>query len=188
MQYSSKMAGEDLLFSVCALVIAIIMKRRRKQRRKRKIWTRDWVRNRQKYGAYHQLLQELRISDSTSYRNFLRMDIATFEELLQVTAPAITYQDTNKREAIPPGERLAVTLRFLATGKRIQCHALSNNYVKYSSAIVGGTYTSLQYVYRIPAQTIGKIVPETCAAITEALREYLKVHDCMSANFLSHDH
>ena len=126
MQSPSKMAGEDLLFSVCALVIAIIMKRRRKRRRKRKIWTRDWVRNRQKYGAYHQLLQELRISDSTSYRNFLRMDIATFEELLQITAPAITYQDTNKREAIPPGERLAVTLRFLATGKYIQCHAYND--------------------------------------------------------------
>ena len=43
--------------------------------------------------------------------------MATFDKLLELTAPSITYQDTNKREAIPPGERLAVTLRFLATGK-----------------------------------------------------------------------
>ena len=40
-------------------------------------------------------------------------------------------------------------------------------------AYAGETYTSLQYVYRMPAQTIGKIVPETCAALTEALWEYL---------------
>ena len=111
------MSGEDFLFSVCALVIAIIMKKRRKKSRNRIIWTRDWVRNCQKYGAYHQLLEELRLSDSASYRNFLRMDMATFDKLLELTAPSITYQDTNKREAIPPGERLAVTLRFLATGK-----------------------------------------------------------------------
>ena len=67
--------------------------------------------------SYHHLLQELRVSDLASYSNFLRMDVSTFEELVRVTAPAITYQDTNKQDAISPGERLAVTLRYLATGK-----------------------------------------------------------------------
>ena len=33
-----------------------------------------------------------------------------------MTAPSITYQYTNMQEAISPGERLALTLRFLATG------------------------------------------------------------------------
>lgn len=139
---------------LCAVIIAIIMKRRKRRRRNRTVWTRDWIKNRKRHGAYHHLLQELRVSDLASYSNFLRMDVSTFEELLRVTAPAITYQDTNKREAISPGERLAVTLRFLATGE---------------------TYTSLQYIYRIPAQTIGKIIPETCLAITEALKEFLQV-------------
>ena len=55
--------------------------------------------------------------DVSSYRNFVRMDAASFEELLQMVAPLITYQDTTMREAIPPAERLAVTLRFLATGE-----------------------------------------------------------------------
>ena len=34
---------------------------------------------------------------------------------------------------------------------------------------------SLQYLYRIPAQTIGQIVPETCEAITEVLKDHFKV-------------
>ena len=41
--------------------------------------------------------------------------------------------------------------------------------------ITGETYTSIQYIYRIPAQTIGKIVPETCAAIVQALKSYMQV-------------
>ena len=54
--------------------------------------------------------------DTSSYRNFVRMDAGTFEELLTSIAPRITYQDTVLRKAISPAERLAVTLRFLATG------------------------------------------------------------------------
>ena len=87
------------------------------RRRKQTVWVREWVRNHQRYGAYHQLVQELRLGDHVTYKNFLRMDIATFDELLDLVTPYITYTDTNMRCAIPPGERLAVTLHFLATGK-----------------------------------------------------------------------
>jgi len=45
------------------------------------------------------------------------MDIATFEEVLALISTLIERRDTNYREAIPAGERLAVTLRFLATGQ-----------------------------------------------------------------------
>lgn len=44
------------------------------------------------------------------------MDASTFEDLQQMVAPLITYQDTKFHDAIPPGERLALTLRYLATG------------------------------------------------------------------------
>ena len=38
------------------------------------------------------------------------------------------------------------------------------------------TFQSLQCLYRIPAQTIGKIIPETCAAIVKAaLETYIQV-------------
>ena len=48
-------------------------------------------------------------------------------------------------------------------------------YVSYLTYI-GETFESLKYLYRIPSQTIGKIVPETCQAIVDVLCEdYLKV-------------
>ena len=100
----------------CGVVVALLLKRNRR-RRYRTVWVRDWIRNRQLHGAYHHLVQELRLGDGTTYRNFLRMDTSTFDDLLHLVGLSITYQDTNTREAIPPGERLALTLRFLATGK-----------------------------------------------------------------------
>ena len=59
-------------------------------------------------------MQELRLTDKQSYKNFLRMDVAAFEDLLSKVGPLITYRDTHLRKAISPGERL---VRFLATGK-----------------------------------------------------------------------
>ena len=100
----------------CAVIVAILLRRRRRNRRNRRVWTRQWIR-RQDFDAYHHLMQELRISDTTSYRNFLRMDAPTFRELLGLVGPLITYKDTVMWQAISPGERLALTLRFLATGE-----------------------------------------------------------------------
>ena len=68
-------------------------------------------------GAYHQLMQELRLGDVASYRNFVQMDAESFDELLHLVAPLITHTDTIMRRAIPPGEILSITLRFLASGK-----------------------------------------------------------------------
>ena len=51
----------------CAAVVAIVVNRRRRRRRNRAIWVREWVQNRKDQGAYHQLLQELRLTDTSSY-------------------------------------------------------------------------------------------------------------------------
>ena len=105
----------------CVALIALILRCRRRKRRNRILWTREWTRNQEYQGTFHQLLQELRVLDVSSYRNFVRMDAASFEELLLAVAPRIVCQDTVMREAIPPAERLAVTLRFLATGEPSSC-------------------------------------------------------------------
>ena len=99
-----------------ASLVAIILLRKRRRRRNRRVWTREWILNRERQGAFHQLMKEMRMCDTSSYRNFVRMNAATFEELLAVIAPQITFHDTVLRQAICPAERLAVTLRFLATG------------------------------------------------------------------------
>lgn len=54
------------------------------------------------------------------YCRCLRMDTDTFNFLLKKVAPLIKKQDTHLRESIPPSERLSVTLRHLATGKKIK--------------------------------------------------------------------
>ena len=76
----------------CAVVIVTRLQRRRRIRRHR-FWVREWLQRRESYGAYHQLLQELQLMDTSSYRNFLRMDSSSFEELLSKIAPKITFYD-----------------------------------------------------------------------------------------------
>jgi hypothetical protein len=59
------------------------------------------------------------------------------------------------RDARTAEQRLAVTLRFLATGN---------------------TYEDLKFSTGILPHLLGRIIPETCAAIYEELKdEYLKV-------------
>ena len=109
---------EEIIISA-ATVCAIIVERRRRRRKQQKprLWCRSWIEKRSKYGAYNCLLKELKLSDKPRYKNFLRMTEAAFEELLQKVVPLIQKQDTLLRTSIPPGERLAITLRYLASGK-----------------------------------------------------------------------
>ena len=111
------MAESTNTLEICGVFIAaaLVMKNKRKKRNKA-IWTTQWILNRPKYGAYHPLINELRSFDQSSYKNFLRMDVSTFENLLLLVSTMIKKKDTNMREAICPAERLALTLRFLATG------------------------------------------------------------------------
>ena len=66
------MADEEMLLSLCASsVVAVIMKRRQKRCKNRKIWTREWLRNRTIFGAYYTLLAELRNLEISSYGKVL---------------------------------------------------------------------------------------------------------------------
>ena len=59
------------------------------------------------------------------------------------------------RMPIPAEEKLAITLRYLATGE---------------------TFESLMYQFRVHRTTIAAFIPEVCKAIYETLKEeYLKM-------------
>ena len=77
-----------------------------------------------------------------------------YDHIFRLVSPLITKQDTNLREAIPASERLAVMLRFLASGESQQ---------------------SLSFAYRTGKSTVSRILRETCDAIFSVLKDpYLK--------------
>jgi hypothetical protein len=91
---------------------------------------------------------------SGQFHNFTRMHSDDYDLLLNLIGPKIARKNTVFREAISVQERLAVTLRFLATGD---------------------SYTSLQYLFKFSKQSISKIVPEVCEAIVEVLKHNIKL-------------
>jgi hypothetical protein len=89
---------------------------RKPSRSTRSVWTRPWLLRREELGAYDTLLSELRVQDRGCFLNFLRVTPALFDEMVVKVTPYIKRQDTCMRKAISPGMRLAITLRYLATG------------------------------------------------------------------------
>jgi len=106
---------------VAAIAILATLIKRKKVRRlesakKRKCWVKEWISKRDEKGVHQNLLKELQNGDETNYYNFFRMSVSDFNFLLEKVKNNITKQDTVMRPAIPPNDRLALTLRFLATG------------------------------------------------------------------------
>ena len=90
--------------------------RNRGGRRRRRFWVRPWLLRRPVLGQYERLMAELRYEDVPAYKNFVRVDPEMFQELLARLGPRIAKKDTWFRKALDPGLKLAITLRYLATG------------------------------------------------------------------------
>ncbi|XP_034034854.1 putative nuclease HARBI1 [Thalassophryne amazonica] len=125
-------------------------RRRQAIARRRRMWVSPWLQHRRLHGQYEKLMKELHAEDVTAFTNFMHMEPPAFHELLTRIAPRITKQDTNCRKALEPGLKLAITLRFLATGN---------------------SYKSLQYGFRVAHNTISMFIPQVCQAIIEELSD-----------------
>ncbi|KAB0789962.1 hypothetical protein PPYR_15278 [Photinus pyralis] len=124
--------------------------------RKRRWWVRPWIEQREtnSQGNSNLLHNELAVLDKENYKNFIRMDEDTFNDLLKLIENDIQKQDTKFRNAISAKDRLSVTLRYLATGE---------------------SYKSLSFSFRMGQSTIAGIIPEVCIAIYNNLKnQYLK--------------
>ena len=134
------------------LCTGALMTSENKKGEKRK-WVKEWLQDRNKYSERF-LVTKLKSTEPEDYKHFLRMSDVQFDTLLKLVQTKISKQDTVMRSAISVEERLILTLRYLATGI---------------------DYSDLQYCSRISVSSISKIVPETCRAIYQALRDYIKL-------------
>ncbi|XP_074035520.1 uncharacterized protein [Leptinotarsa decemlineata] len=129
------------------IIEALTEAKKNKKRKQRRMWARRFFLRRQNMV----LLKDL---DHMHMQNFTRMGAEDFENLICLVGPKIAKKDTTFRKAIPVQYRLAVTLRFLATGD---------------------SYSSLQYLFRISKQLIGVIIIETCEALIQELKDKIKM-------------
>lgn len=131
-------------------------KNRKAKRKKRRWWQIDLYKSKnnvqEEIGG---LLTDLKFQAvSGHYKNFTRMTPSNFEFLLYKIGPKIKKQDTAFRRAISIEGRLAVTLRYLATGD---------------------SHSSLQFLFKISKQSISSIVVDVCQALVEKLNQNIKV-------------
>ena len=96
--------------------------------------------------------------DSLSFLRYLRMSPERFEHLLELVVPFITKKKCSSRKTISPAERLALTIKYLATGDSQQ---------------------SQSFNFRYGRTTVCNIVRDTCKGIWLALSGiYLKAPKC----------
>ncbi|KAJ8896591.1 hypothetical protein PR048_001935 [Dryococelus australis] len=91
----------------------------------------------------------LRINEPDDYKNYLRMNAVTFDELLLLLAPYLHEEDTRMRNS-----RLVASLHYLATGRSYKC-------LKFNSGI--------------SPQSLGTMIPETCRHIRMAIGECFEI-------------
>ncbi len=97
---------------------------------------------------------ELKVEDPADFQNFVRLEPAMFQELVDRLTPLITKTDTNCCKALDPGLKLAI--RFLATGESSK---------------------GLQYGFRLAYNTICLLIPHVCQAIVDDYHEeVIKTH------------
>ena len=103
-QYSCEMDFDETA-CICALLL-----RFQKKRRERKYWVHPIVSRRLFDGQFYKLFMCLR-EHRKKFFNYFRMSVNSFDTLLRLIGHRITYSNMNMLLAVPPEERLAVTLR-----------------------------------------------------------------------------
>ncbi|CAH1982856.1 unnamed protein product [Acanthoscelides obtectus] len=102
----------------------------------------------------NRFVEEIKVDPLSGFKNFTRISCEDFELLVNALSPHIAKQDTNYRKCVPVSIRLAITLRYLATGD---------------------SFASLMYLFKVSKELIARIVPETCKGLISVLKENIKM-------------
>ncbi|XP_054603133.2 uncharacterized protein [Nothobranchius furzeri] len=117
------------------------------QRRRSRFWVHPLNQQRRSQGDFYHLVAELRL-DSQRHHQYFRMSAEKMDELLSLVGPELRRQSTSFRAAIEPKQRLAVGIRFLASGD---------------------SFVSLAFSYRLGQTTVRNSVHMVCAAIEKVM-------------------
>jgi hypothetical protein len=96
----------------------------------------------------------MEFNEDVLFKNFTHMSKRNFYTILGIVEPMITKQNTSFRESVPAEMKLAITLRYLATGD---------------------SFMSLMYLLKVSKQFISSMLPEVLKAIIEGLQDYVEV-------------
>jgi hypothetical protein len=112
------------------------------------------VAERPAHGQFEHLMSELQLEDPASFQNCLRFEPAMFQEMVDRLTPSIARRDTNFRKCLEPGLKIAIALRYMATGDSSK---------------------TLMYGFRVAYNTICLIIKDVCKAIVEEYQNELIV-------------
>ncbi|KAM8702126.1 hypothetical protein ACLKA7_017691 [Drosophila subpalustris] len=118
--------------------------------RTRTTWVQELYLEREESGFFRSFQSIFRSNSPDRLKDFVRMNPDDFDFILERVRPLIEKADTRLRRAISAAERLAVTLRYLATGDSMQ---------------------SLSFLFKISVPSISMMVHEGCDAIYKTLKD-----------------
>ena len=147
--------SKKLLLRKTALAFTIIVNNSliRNNNRTRRFGIHEINKTRKTQGAFSSL-HNLLLRDDERFISYYRLTIEAFSLLLDLIRPHLPHQPLLGGKRISVQERLAVTLRLLASGN---------------------SQTSIAFEFRMGISTVNKIIAEVCSAIWLALQPiYLK--------------
>ena len=101
-------------------------------------------------------MRELEAENPEDFQAYTRMEPVMFRELLDRIEPRITKQTINMRIPLEPGVKLAISLRYLATGS---------------------SYKTLALAFRVASNTISLFVSEVVDAIVAEYEDLVDMPD-----------
>ena len=98
---------------------------------------RQWIQRREEKGFCTNIVEELRVEDTKTYEEMLRMNYDTFKFILKEIEQGITPVAlmSGGLRTISPGEQLTLTLRNLATGESHRSLILSVSRISKNNTV-----------------------------------------------------